>query len=233
MQLLVKEAFSKAIGDFLSGEFLKLSILPIMIVSAIVFGVYFLGDFNLFSLGLMDHSSGWFGWIFNIPGVEWLVNTFLYIVTWGFLILLSVMLSIIVVGFFTPIIVKKAQKKHYPDIKLSSEFTFVKGVPHYLKIFFIFFTLLLITLPLAIIPGINLAILYLPFYYLFHNFLVLDVGSSIVSPKEFKELVKQNKATLRSSTLLLYIVSLIPFSGILLQVFFVLVIAHEFFMMKK
>jgi len=233
MTSLVKEVIQKSLKDFFSAKFLTLSIAPILIVFSIVFGVYFVTDFDFVSLSMLDHSSSWFGWILSIPGISWLVNAFLYILIWGLLIVVSVVLSIIVVGFFTPKIVKEVQKRHYPDIKLSDEFTFAKAIPYYLKVFFIFFTLLLLTLPLAIIPGINLAILYIPFYYLFHNFLVLDVGSSIVSPKEFKEIVSNNKALFRSTTLTLYIISLIPFSGILLQVFYVIVIAHEFFIKKR
>jgi len=233
MTTLVKEVIQKSFADFFSAKFLTLSIAPILIVSSIVFGIYFVTDFDFVSLTMLDSSSSWFSWILSIPGVSWLVNAFLYILIWGLLIVVSVVLSIIVVGFFTPKIVKEVQKRHYQDIKISDEFTFTKAIPYYLKVFFIFFTLLFLTLPLAIIPGINLAILYIPFYYLFHNFLVLDVGSSIVNPKEFKEIVSKNKALFRSTTLTLYIISLIPFSGILLQVFYVIVISHEFFMKKR
>ena len=233
MTSLAKDVIKKSISDFFSAKFLTLSVAPIMIVFAIIFGVYFMSDFDLFSLGIIDNSSSWFGWILSIPAISWLVNAFLQILIWGLLIVVSVVLSIIVVGFFTPKIVKEVQKRHYQDERISKEFTLSKGFFHYVKIFFIFFTLLAFTLPLAVIPGVNLAILYVPFYYLFHNFLVLDVGSSIVSPKEFKQIVKNNKALFRSTTFTLYLISLIPLSGILLQVFYVIVISHEFFMKKR
>jgi len=233
MTSLVKEVIQKSLADFFSAKFLTLSIAPILIVFSIVFGVYFVTDFDFVSLTMIDSSSSWFGWILSIPGISWLVNAFLYILIWGLLIVVSVILSVIVVGFFTPKIVKEVQKRHYPDVKISEEFTLAKAFTKYIKVFFIFFTLLFLTLPLAVLPGINLAILYIPFYYLFHNFLVLDVGSSIVNPKEFEIIVKNNKALFRSTTLTLYIISLIPFSGILLQVFYVIVISHEFFMKKR
>jgi ABC-type sugar transport system permease subunit len=233
MTTLVKDVIKKSLNDFFSAKFLTLSIAPILIVFSVVFGVYFVTDFDFVSLCIINNSSSWFHWIVSIPGVSWLINAFLYILIWGLLIVVSVALSVIVVGFFTPKIVKEVQKKHYLDIKLSDEFTLVKTLPYYIKILFIFITLLILTMPLAILPGINLTILYLPFYYLFHNFLILDVGSNIVNPKEFKEIIKTNKALFRSTTLTLYLISLIPFSGILLQVFFVIVTAHEFFMKKK
>ncbi len=233
MTSLVKEVIQKSFADFFSAKFLTLSIAPVLIVFSIIFGVYFVSDMDFLSLSMIDSSSSWFGWILSIPGISWIVNLFLQLLIWGLLIVVSVALSIIVVGFFTPKIVKEIQKRHYQDVKISDDFTLAKSLPYYLKIFFIFFTLLIITLPLAIIPGINLAILYIPFYYLFHNFLVLDVGSSIVNPTEFKTIVKNNKALFRSTTLTLYIISLIPLSGILLQVFYVIVISHEFFMKKR
>ena len=223
-----------SLKDFFSAKFLTLSVAPIMIVFAIVFGVYFLTDIDFATLLALDSTTHpYLGWILSFGFIQSFINFFLYIFIWGLLVVVSVVLSIIVVGFFTPKIVKEIQKRHYPHIKLTNQnFTLSNSVFMYLKVFFIFFTLLLITLPLAFIPGINLAVLYIPFYYLFHNFLVLDVGSSILSKDEFLKVVKTNKTLFRSTTLTLYLISLIPFSGILLQVFYVIVITHEFFMKK-
>ena len=231
----LKKIILLSLKDFFSPKFLTLSVAPIMIVFAIVFGIYFLTDIDFATLLAVDSTTHpWLGWILSFGFMQSLINFFLYIFIWGLLIVVSVVLSIIVVGFFTPKIVKEIQKKHYPHIKLTNQnFTLSNSLFMYLKVFFIFFTLLLITMPLAFIPGINLAVLYIPFYYLFHNFLVLDVGSSIVSKDEFLTIVKSNKTLFRSTTLTLYLISLIPFSGILLQVFYVIVIAHEFFMKKE
>ena len=231
----LKKIIQLSLKDFFSAKFLTLSIAPIMIVFAIVFGLYFLTDIDFATLLALDSTTHpYLSWILSFGFIQSFINFFLYIFIWGLLVVVSVVLSIIVVGFFTPKIVKEIQKRHYPHIKLTNQnFTLSNSVFMYLKVFFIFFTLLLITLPLAFIPGINLAILYIPFYYLFHNFLVLDVGSSIVSKDEFLKIIKSNKTLFRSTTLTLYLVSLIPFSGILLQVFYVIVITHEFFMKKE
>jgi len=231
----LKNIIQKSLADFFSAKFLTLSIAPILIVFCIVFGIYYLTDIDFATLLTIDASTHpWLSWILSFGFIESLFNFFLYIFVWGLLIVVSVVLSIIVVGFFTPKIVKEIQKRHYPHIKLTNQnFTLTNSIFMYLKVFFIFFTLLIITLPLSFIPGINLAVLYIPFYYLFHNFLVLDVGSSIVSKKEFLKIVKNNKTLFRSTTLTLYLISLIPFSGILLQVFYVIVLSHEFFMKKE
>ena len=231
----LKKIILLSLNDFFSAKFLTLSVAPILIVFSIVFGVYFLTDIDFATLLAVDSTTHpWLNWLLSIDFMQSIINFFLYLFIWGLLIVVSVVLSIIVVGFFTPKIVKEVQKRHYSHVKLTNQnFTLSNSLFMYLKIFFIFFTLLLITLPLAIIPGINLAVLYIPFYYLFHNFLVLDVGSSIVSKEEFLKIVKSNKTLFRTTTLILYLISLIPFSGILLQVFFVIVISHEFFMKKE
>ncbi len=231
----LKKIIQLSLKDFFSAKFLTISITPVLIVFFIVFGIYFLTDFDFATLLAVDSTTHpWLNWILSFGFLQSIINFFLYLFIWGFLIVLSVALSIIVVGFFTPIIVKEVHKRHYSHIKLTNQnFTLINSIFMYVKVFFIFFTLLLITMPLILIPGINLTILYIPFYYLFHNFLVLDVGSCIVSKEEFLKIVKSNKTLFRSTTLLLYIISLIPFSGILLQVFFVIVLAHEFFMIKE
>ena len=233
-QLTVSEIIKKSFADFFSAKFLTLSIAPILIVFSIVFGIYYLTDIDFATLLTVDATTHpYLNWILSIGFISWIINAFLYLFVWGLLIVVSVILSVIVIGFFTPVIVKELHKRHYSHIPLTNQdFTLSNSIFMYLKVFFIFFTLLIVTSPLVFVPGINLAFLYIPFYYIFHNFMILDVGSSIVSKKEFFEIVKKNRLLFRSTTLTLYLISLIPFSGILLQVFFVIVIAHEFFMKK-
>jgi len=192
------------------------------------------GDFFTSIEANLEHSeNSIIDFILSIGAVSWVISTFLYLIVGAFLILASVLLSIIMIGFFTPIIVKEIRKRHYPQIKLTNQdFTFVSSIFIYLKIFFIFFSLLFFIVPFLLIPGVNLAVLYLPFYYLFHNFLVLDTGSSIMSKEEFKKCIKENKTLFRTTTLSLFLLSMIPFAGILFQVFFVIVLAHLFFMKK-
>lgn len=233
---ILKEVVHKSLADFFSARFLSLSIVPVLLVFIIVFGsyIYVGGDFFSSIESNLQHSeNSIINYILSIGVVSWMISTFLYIIVGGVLIALSVILSIIMIGFFTPIIVKEIRKKHYPHVKLTNQdFTFVSSIFIYLKIFFIFFSLLFFIVPFLLIPGVNLAVLYLPFYYLFHNFLVLDTGSSIMSKKEFKKCINENRAIFRTTTLTLFLFSLIPFVGILFQVFFVTVLAHLFFMKK-
>jgi hypothetical protein len=136
---------------------------------------------------------------------------------------------VVIVGFFTPYIVKVIREKHYPNFVIQNEnFTIGVTIWHFVKIFSIFALLFLITLPLLFIPGINFLALNIPFYYLFHNFLVLDVGSSIDSKEEFKTVTKKHKLLFRSTTLSLYGFSLIPLVSMIFQVLFVIILAHQF-----
>ncbi len=232
---IISEIIKKSFSDFFSIKFLTLSIAPTIIILAIVFGIYHLIDIDFATLLMVDASTHpYLHWILSIGFVSWLINALLYIFIWGLLIVVSVSLGILIVGFFTPIIVKELHKKYYLHIRLTNQnFTFVNSLGMYFKVFFIFFTLLILTAPLIFVPGLNFVFLYVPFYYLFHHFLILDVGSCIVSKEEFLEIVKKNKLLFNSTTFSLYMISLIPFLGILLQVFFVIVIAHEFFIKKQ
>jgi hypothetical protein len=76
---------------------------------------------------------------------------------------------------------------------------------------------------------LGLAALNLPFYYLFHTLLTRDVAGEILDKEEMAILFRQAKWRLMTTTLLLYLLSLIPFVGIFGQVFFVLVLAHQTF----
>lgn len=233
----LKLVIKKSLADFFSAKFLAISTLPVVLVFIIVFGsyTYLGGDFFASIESSLQHSeNSVINYILSIGAVAWMVSTFLYLVVGVVLVLMSVILSIIMIGFFTPIIVKEIRKKHYSHIELTNQdFTFVSSIFIYLKVFFIFFSLLFFIVPFLLIPGVNLAILYLPFYYLFHNFLVLDTGSSIMSKKEFKKCIKENKTLFRTTTLGMFLLSMIPFVGILFQVFFVIVLAHLFFMKKS
>jgi hypothetical protein len=61
----------------------------------------------------------------------------------------------------------------------------------------------------------------------------LDVGGEIFSKKELVEVIKTNRSKIYTTTLLLYLITLIPFAGMLLQVYFVSVMAHLFLRLKR
>ncbi len=231
----------KSISDFFSPKLLVISVVPFLISFALFLYLYLGvgGDaIDTFKQSIENgvvpfldpEAHPILTYILTIGIFKWLFSIFFYLVGALAVILLSVVVSVAIVGFFTPYIVKVIRAKHYPNFVIQNEnFTLGVTIFHFIKVFTIFALLFLITLPLLFIPGINFLALNIPFYYLFHNFLVLDVGSSIDSKEEFKTVTKKHKLLLRSTTLSLYGVSLIPLVSMIFQVLFVIILAHQFF----
>ncbi|MCH9813287.1 MAG: EI24 domain-containing protein [Epsilonproteobacteria bacterium] len=231
----------KSFTDFLSPKFLKYSILP-FIVSFAIFAYLYM-DFGADAISSFKQSMEngvvpfldpeeypILTYILTIGIFKWLFSLFFYLVGAVAVILLSVLISVIVIGFFTPMIVKGIRQKHYPDFIMKNDnFSAIHTLWHFAKTFVIFILLFLIMIPFLFIPAVNFIAINIPFYYLFHNFLVLDVGSSINSQEEFKTVTKKYKLKLRSTTLTLFGFSLIPLVGMLFQVLFVIILAHQFF----
>lgn len=229
--------FSKSLKDFFTLRFLLLSTFPFL-MSFLIFGAIFLYGGSQF-IGFLNSGGGnlaevnpavhpIINYILTLALVKWVVVTFFYLFGTFFILLLSVIIAVIVIGFFTPYIVKTIQEEHYPKF-IRSEIPFSKVLVMYLKTAGIFLFLILVCIPLLIIPGINLFIFNVPFYYLFHNILLTDVGSNIESYERFKLITKKEKKDFITVTLTCYILSLIPFLGLFLQVFFVIYLTHLFF----
>ena len=239
--MIKTELFKKSISDFLSAKLLLISIVPFLI-SFVLFLYLYLGvggdAIETFKQSIENGVVPFLDpdahpiltYILTIGVFKWLFSLFFYLVGALAVVLLSVVVAVVVVGFFTPYIVKVIREKHYPDFVIKNEnFTIGVTIWHFVKVFSIFILLFLVALPFLFIPGINFFAINIPFYYLFHNFLVLDVGSSINSKEEFKKVSKKHKLLFRSTTLSLYGFSLIPLVSMIFQVLFVIILAHQFF----
>jgi hypothetical protein len=231
----------KSISDFFSPKLLLVSVVPFVITFALFLYLYLGvgGD----AIDSFKHSieSGVvpfldadkhpiLTYILTIGVFKWLFTGFFYLVGGLAVVFLTMVVAAAIVGFFTPYIVKVIREKHYPNFVMKNEnFSTSVAVMHFVKIFAIFALLFLVALPFLFIPGVNFFALNIPFYYLFHNFLVLDVGSSINSKEEFKTITKKHKLLFRSTTLTLFGVSLVPLVAMVFQVLFVTILAHQFF----
>ena len=239
--MIKTELLKKSISDFFSPKLLVISIVPFLISFALFLYLYLgvggdaIGAFKQSIengvVPFLDPSAHpILTYILTIGVFKWLFSIFFYLVGALAVILLSVVVAVAIVGFFTPYIVKVIREKHYPNFVIQNEnFTMGVTIWHFVKVFLIFALLFLLALPFLFIPGINFFALNIPFYYLFHNFLVLDVGSAIDSKEEFKKVTKKHKLLFRSTTLSLYGFSLIPLVSMIFQVLFVIILAHQFF----
>jgi len=236
-----KSIIQKSLSDFKSPIFLGLSLVPFVVIVVLFgYGYFYLGgDILIHVQSSLDQGivpfldpqeHPWLTSILTFSLFKWLFTLFFYLIGIVAVIFLSVVVAGIVIGFFTPMIIKIIQQKHYPTFVLSKEsFTLIQSIPYFIKIGIMFLLLGMIALPLMFIPALNVIAINIPFYYLFHNFLVLDVGSNIVGKEEFDAITKEAKALLRSSTFTLYGISLVPILGVFMQIFYVITLAHIFF----
>jgi len=82
--------------------------------------------------------------------------------------------------------------------------------------------------PLVFIPVLNFALL-VPVYYLFHKLLVLDVASMLNSVEEYRELKRLYAGQMRGITLVCFALTVIPFLGVVIYPYYVIVMSHFIF----
>lgn len=172
---------------------------------------------------------GWLEVFLAYSIVQWVVITLFYLLGGVLALLLSVIIALIVIGFFTPWLVRLVQKRHYPTLSLPQGLPVAVVIKESIGIFGKFLGLLALSLVLLAFPFVNIAALHVPFFYLFYRILMLDVGSALLDASGYEVF----KATHRSSTLAISLVcfalSLIPFVGLFLQPLFVLYFTHYMF----
>lgn len=244
-----KQIFLRSIQDFFSKKMLQFALLPIIVTSAIMYILFFsfagigieeissfaftsppentnidAGTFNSFL-----ESSSFIKFLLSHSITSWIASFLVYTVG-GFLVLyLSIFIAINIVGMMTPYILKELHKKHYNHLKLQQHSNSIESTflvfKWSLTMMFLFFALL----PLYFIPVINIIAFNFPLYYFFHKMLNYDIASNICTRKETKEIRSKNNYALRTKTLAMYLLSLIPFSVFLTSVFYVIYIGNTYF----
>jgi len=227
----------RALADLFTPRFLLLSLLPLLVLVplAVMALVSLTGDATaVWREGggdggwLADWIATW-PWVGGLAEVGWvrgLLGLVAAVAGWLLALLAGLFLGVAVVGLLTPAVVAEVARRHYPDRVLPRG----SGIGGYLRFLLrtlvVFLLLGLLVLPLLFVPGINLLALNLPFYYWFHRLLSWDVLDAACSAGTRDAFLGSVRAGLLARTALLYPLSLLPLVGLLLQVFFVLVLAH-------
>ena len=228
-----------SIKDYLSGKFLGLSLAPLMI-PMVLFGLFLvLGGGELLEVLETGASSGDFSFLdekahpvlaflLGLAVVKWLLVTFFYLFGGLFAVLLSIVLAIVVIGFLTPVVVKIIRKRHYAHINLEG-MKASQSLSMTLGVFGRFALLLLVMIPFMFIPVLNIVAINLPFFYLFHRMLVLDVASTMMSKERFFAFKDSHRFSLLLINGGFFFLSLIPLVGLFLQLLFVTYLSHYMF----
>ena len=236
--------FQRAFADLLTTRFLLLSLLPLAVI--VPLAMMALASISGGAIDLVQGSgdeANWLAdWIATWPlvggvadygWVRGLLGLVSAVAGWLLVLLGSLFLAVAVVGLLTPSIVKEVRRRHYPDQIPSDGGGLGAFVIFMLRTLLTFFGLGLLVLPLLLIPGLNLLAINLPFYYWFHRLLSWDVLEAACTRETRGRVASGARTGLMTRTLLLYPMSLVPLAGLLLQVFFVLVLAHYLFARKE
>lgn len=244
------EIIFKSLRDFFTRAMLKIALVPLIITMTILYSIFFTAaDFGISSLHevamasqngqevVIDQNAPfYFVWLtylvvflFKYSITSWLAGILFYSVGTLLVLQASVIFSIIIIGFLTPMILGILHKRHYSDLPLRGYGTLFSSISVLLKSLLMMILLFIILIPVYFVPVLNIIAFSLPIYYFFHKLLNFDVSSTILSKEEYKAIYKKEATSFRLRTLFLYFISMIPFATLFSSVYFVIYLGHSYF----
>lgn len=244
------EIILKSIKDFFTSSMLKIALVPLIVTMIILYMLFFTAaDFGISSLQEIAQASQngqevvidenapfYFVWmtylivlLFKYSFTSWIAGFLFYTIGTVIVLQASVILSIIVIGFLTPMILKILHRRYYSHLILHEYGTIPLSIWVLLKSLFMMVFLFIILIPVYFVPILNVLAFSLPFYYFFHKLLNFDVSSTILSKEQFKIIYREEGNNFRLRTLFLYFVSMIPFATLFTAVYYIIYLGHAYF----
>lgn len=244
------QIIARSLKDFFTFDMLKFTLIPFLVTFVIIYSMFFAAaDYSISSLEEIANASAnhqevvidenapfYYKWgaemivlLFKYSITSWLAGFFLYIFGTFLVWKLSIILTIAIVGFLTPYIINVIHKKHYPNTQLQGHGTLLETVWILVKTTLVMIGLFIAFIPLYFIPLINVIVFFIPFYYFFHKLINSDVAMTMLSKEQYFHIYLKKAFVFRFRTLLLYILSLIPFLAMFTSVFFIIYLAHGYF----
>lgn len=160
--------------------------------------------------------------------LRWIIEKVIFLVASYLILILAVIIAVIIVGFFTPLVVKKLKSRHYPPFEIKGHGSVLSVTWYAVKSFLIMILLYLVLIPFYFIPVLNIIAFNLPAFYFFHKMLVFDVGSTLNTKEEYMRIkaIVGNQILLR--TFLMYLLTMIPLVGVFFPILFVIYLTHIF-----
>lgn len=232
----------KSLRDFFSKRFLFLTLAPFFIPIILFSAIFYFGGSEFSVLLVQGSQSGDFSFLdesahpilaflLGFSAVHWVILTLMGVFGTLGVVLISLVIAMLVVGFLTPLIISYVRDAHYPNVEAIRGDGIGKSLLSVSIIFLKFLVLFLICLPFLILPFVSFFILNIPFFYLFYKFLLYDIISNGIS-KDAHSIMHEYKFYLLFVMLVFFTLSLVPFLGLFLQVFFVTYLSH-FFLSKS
>jgi len=171
-------------------------------------------------------SNSFLRFLMEYSLTSWLVSFFVFTIGGMMMFVVAIFSAVLIIGFLTPLIMKELQQRHYPELTLDGHGNAFTSLFHSIKYVFVTLFLLILFIPLYFIPLVNIIAFNFPFYYLFHKFYLLDVGTTVLVKEEYKQMMYFKGNKIRVTTVILYALSLIPFAALFTPVFNVIVLGH-------
>jgi hypothetical protein len=160
---------------------------------------------------------------------SWLAAFLVYAIGGFFILYTSIFISVIIIGFMTPFVLKELRKRHYEDVQIIGYSNPFESLFLVIQWAFVMVLLFFLLIPFYFIPLLNIFAFNLPLYYFFHKMMIFDVSSNLTTREENNKIKYFNKNSLRWKTLLLYLVSLIPFAIFFGAIFYVIYLGNTYF----
>ncbi|MCR4941668.1 MAG: EI24 domain-containing protein [Campylobacter sp.] len=225
--------------DFFTKKFIVLSILP-LICSVILLGIGVIWVGNEFGEILTQAlQSGDFGWfdlssysfimsIISHGIVHWAISAMFYALASYLMLMLSIIVALFIAGFLTPIITKEINQRHY-NLDITPINT-SKVIKLSLGVALRFLGILCLCLPFMFVPFLHFITINIPFFYLYHKFMLIDLGSNTLNENKFELAWLENGGLKFSvSAFVFYVISLVPLLGLAFQIYFIIFFSHILF----
>lgn len=249
MNLNEIDILSRSLKDFLTPKMLKIALVPLIVTMILIYSLFFAAaDFGITALQqaaeasqngqeviIDENAPFYFVWatylivfLFKYSFTSWIAAFLLY--TIGSIIVLqaSVILTLVVIGFLTPMILGVVHKRHYSHLTLHGHGSLLSPLWVLFKSSLMMILLFILLIPVYFIPLLNIIAFALPLYYFFHKLLNHDVASTLLSEEEYKKIYKKEANAFRGRTLFLYLVSMIPFITLFTAVFYIIYLGHAY-----
>jgi len=245
---------STSLEDFFTKPIIKIAFYPLIITMIILYLLFFTAaDIGINSLenhvvqvessqttvdaeGIVDTSNtsetyfgkGIIDFLLKYSLTSWLASFLIYTVGSIIVMMFSVFISLLVIGFLTPMILGVIKKRHYPNLEFKGYGSLLSVAYVSIKSIIIMILLFIVLIPFYFIPLVNIIAFNLPLYYLFHKLLNFDVISTIMTKEESRYLKAKHSGVFRLRTLLLYLISMIPFITLFSTVFYIVYLGHGY-----
>ena len=244
------EIILKSVKDFFSSSMLKIALVPLIITMIVLYILFFTAaDFGISSLQeiatasqngqeiiIDENAPFYFVWmtylivfLFKYSFTSWIAGFLLYTIGTVIVLQASVIFTIIIIGFLTPMILGILHKKYYSHLQLNGYGTITSSIWILLKSAFMMILLFVLLIPVYFVPVLNIIAFALPLYYFFHKLLNFDVSSTILSAEQYKIIYKKEANNFRIRTLFLYFISMIPFATLFTAVYYIIYLGHAYF----